>query len=544
MINNFKIILNAFRLFPDKQRRLLLPVVSLTVSNSISLFIPLISIQVIDSLKNSYQTNLHTVGKLFIVWSLSLLIIIILDYYQSIAFRKNGHRIVKQIYQRLINNLKYRDYLYYLKVNEKEEAENIKRNLEDILPLYSGIPFMLIRHVIVLFVTLIIMLVVNWRLMLSVSLVFPFYLISLNLYHNRLISQYWYHRKKDAAFLKNLIEFKQAAPTYIYLLSFNELVIQLMETIYDVFKQKLNLYITMNLRRSYSSALSSFIPVYVIFIAFIFISLNLATPGQIFGFWAMFSLSVASLGGITAQYSSLLKALTVYQKIQKDIEQSNPDSHHEIRLTTINSIKCDSLLFSYDDTNNKWISFPSFCINRGDRVQIQGSSGSGKTTLIRMIIGLLHPRHGEISINGFSRSEICDETFFEKVGFIEQNSIIYSGSLKENILVGRKFSHQKWYRSLEISGLEKYLSHPEYINTDIGESGIRLSGGERQRILLARALYHQPEWIFLDEPFNGIDTETKKLIEYMISNMNEELTLIVVSHEKVDGLRITSTIYL
>jgi ABC-type bacteriocin/lantibiotic exporter with double-glycine peptidase domain len=88
------------------------------------------------------------------------------------------------------------------------------------------------------------------------------------------------------------------------------------------------------------------------------------------------------------------------------------------------------------------------------------------------------------------------------------------------------------------------MSHPEYINADIGESGIRLSGGERQRILLARALYHQPEWIFLDEPFNGIDTDTQKHIEYMISNMDKEITLIVISHEKVQGLDITDTIYL
>jgi len=543
MINNFKIILNAFRHFPGNGRRLVLPVLSLALSNSISFIIPLISIQVIDSLKNSYETNLQSIGQLFIAWSFSLFVVIILDYYQSIAFRKNGHRIVKQIYQRLINNFKYRDYQYSLKVNEKEEAENMKRNLEDILPLYGGIPFMLIRHVIVLVVTMIIMLIINWKLMLSISLVFPFYLISLNLYHNRLITKYWHHRKKDAAFLKNLIEFKQAVPTYIYLLSFNDLVIRLMEIINDVFKQKLKLYITMNLRRSYTSALSSFIPVYVIFIAFVFISINLATPGQIFGFWALFSLSVASLGGITGQYSSLLKAVTVYQKIQTDIALSTSRSNHEIRIKTIKKVKCDSLLFSYN-TNDKWISFPSFCINRGDRIQIQGRSGSGKTTLIRMIFGLLQPYRGEISINGFSRFEICDETFFKKVGFIEQNGIIYSGSLKENILVGRKFSHQKWYRSLEISGLEKYLSHPKYINSNIGESGIRLSGGERQRILLARAFYHQPEWIFLDEPFNGIDAETKKHIEYMISNMDKEITLIVISHDKVEGLDITDTIYL
>lgn len=543
MINNFKIIINAFRLFPGNRRHLVLPVVSLTLSNSISFLIPLISIQVIDSLKNSYETNLQSIGQLFVAWSFSLLIVIILDYYQSIAFRKNGHRIVKQIYQRLIKNFKYREYKYYLKVNDKEEAENMKRNLEDILPLYGGIPFMLIRHGIVLVVTMIIMFIINWKLMLSISLVFPLYLISLNLYHNRLITQYWHHRKKDAAFLKNLIEFKQAAPTYIYILSFNDLVIRLMEIINELFKQKLKLYITMNLRRSYTGALSSFIPVYFIFIAYIFISLNLATPGQIFGFWALFSLSVSSLGGITGQYSSLLKAVTVYQKIQNEIEPSTSGSNHEIRIKTINSLKCDSLLFSYN-THNKWISFPSFCINRGDRMQIQGKSGSGKTTLIRMIFGLLQPCKGEISINGFSRFDICDESFFEKVGLIEQNGIIYSGSLKENILVGRKFSHQKWFRSLEISGLEKYLSHPENINADIGESGIRLSGGERQRILLARALYHQPEWIFLDEPFNGIDTETKKHIEYMISNMDKEITLIVVSHEKVEGLEITKTIYL
>ena len=122
---------------------------------------------------------------LFLVWILALMLVILFDYYQNISFRKYGYRAVRQIYVRLMRSLEQQDYQAYTIVNAKEIAEKIKRNLEDILPLYDGGPFVVIRHLLVAFVTLVAMLIINWKLMLAVSLVLPLYFISFILYQDR-----------------------------------------------------------------------------------------------------------------------------------------------------------------------------------------------------------------------------------------------------------------------------------------------------------------------------------------------------------------------
>ena len=544
MRENINLIISALSLLPGKRKHLGLPVLSLILSNMISFIIPLISIQIIDSIKDTADQSLDTLIYLFLGWVLALMFVIILDYYQNISFRKYGYRAVRQIYVRLMRNLEQQDYQAYAIVNAKEIAEKIKRNLEDILPLYDGVPFMVIRHLLVSLVTLIVMLIINWKLMLAVSLVLPFYFISLIFYHDRIKSQYWDYRDDDAAFLKKLIEFKQSVPTHKYFSSFRRAANRLIAVLNNVVRKQMDLYITLNRRRTYTKVLSSFVPVYLVFIAYIFIIKNEATPGQVFGFWALFSLSIASLGGLSAQYTGLLKALAVYQKIKSDLTLKKHIYKFNIRINSMSIIRSDPLVFSYTP-KSKRLYFPSFTIERGDRIQIEGKSGCGKTTLIRLIFGLIRPQKGDITINGLPRSDVRDVDFFRHVGYVEQNGILPSGSIIENVLLGRKFDRKLWRQSIKNSGLDLLINQGKYKCTEeIGEAGIQLSGGERQRILLARALYHQPTWIFLDEPFSGIDSETRQYLEEMISSMSREITMILISHEHIYDLQISGKICL
>jgi len=544
MRENINLIISALSLLPGKRKQLGLPVLSLILSNLISFIIPLISIRIIDSIKNTDDKSLDTLIYLFLGWILALMLVILLDYYQNISFRKYGYRAVRQIYVRLMRSLEQQDYQAYTIVNAKEIAEKIKRNLEDILPLYDGGPFVVIRHLIVAFVTLIVMLIINWKLMLAVSLVLPFYFISLILYHDHIKVQYWDYRNDDASFLKKLIEFKQTVSTYKYFSSFRRAANRLIADLNNVIRRQMDLYITLSRRRTYTKVLSSFVPVYLVFVAYIFIIKNQATPGQVFGFWALFSLSVASLGGLSAQYTGLLKALAVYQKIKSDLTLKKQIHKYNIRINSISIIRTGPLVFSYT-RKSKSLYFPPFIIKRGDRIQIQGKSGCGKTTLIRLIFGLISPQKGDITINGLPRSDVRDVDFFRHVGYVEQNGILPSGSIMDNVLLGRKFDSKLWHQSIKISGLDQLINQGKYnCSEEIGEAGIQLSGGERQRILLSRALYHQPTWIFLDEPFSGIDSETRQHLEKMISSMSKEITVILISHEHISSLQISGKICL
>ncbi len=519
-----------------------LPVLSLILSNLIAFVIPLISIRIIDSIKNADIKSVETLSYLFGGWIVALLLIIILDYHQSILFRKTGLHLVSQIYARFLENLKHQSYHVYAQENAKENAEKIKRNLEDISPLYSGVPFMMLRHIIVAVVTFIIMSLVNWKLMLAISFVLPLYMLSMNLFHNRIKSQYWSFRDRDAVHQKRLIEFKQASQIYKYIAGFS----QVSEYIWSVFRKVLQaqmaLFITLTRRRIFIKILSSFIPVYMIFVAYIYIVNDLATPGQIFGFWAFFSLSTTSLAGFSAQHTGLIKALAVYQRILPELLPLTNIKIGDVHINKILCIKSSPLVYSYNNDENR-LHFPAVRLKSGDKVWIKGQSGCGKTTFIRMILGLLQPSAGKIAINGICRSEINNLDFLHRIGYVEQNGILISGSIKENVLMGREYNENSWDRTVEISGLTQ-LIHRDENSIEIGEGGMQLSGGERQRILFARAIYHQPDWLFFDEPFTGIDLETKDHIKSMLSILNRKITLVLISHELIEGLEMTDIINL
>ena len=544
MIENIRLIVHAYQVTAVDKRKLFLPVLSLILSNLISFIIPLISIQVIDSIKNSANTGLRTLLYLFITWALAILSIIVLDYFQSTAFRVYGYHMVQRIFTSLISRSEKLPFSTYYRLNAKEEAEIMKRDLEDLQPLFSGVPFILVRHLMVAIITLIAMLIINMRLMMAISVVLPFYIISVFLFQQKIKKEYWIFRNFDASFLKKLIEFRQSVPVCKILSSTVMLKRHLFSDYADLLKTKLKLFVTLNRRRIFSQLLTSLIPVYLIFISYFFITEDFATPGQVFGFWTLFSISISSFGGLSGQYAGLLKALTVYQKIEEDLQSFRRNNRFHLGIDAIRVIRGESLCFSYrNDTNH--IRFPSFCIEQGDRIQIIGQSGSGKTTLLRLIFGLIHAQSGLLTVNGLYRSQIRDTEFFKRIGYVEQNGIICSGSIAENVLMGRHFDKSLWQQAVEITGLGEYILEKNIDYTaDIGESGIKLSGGERQRILLARALYHQPQWLFLDEPFTGIDSHLRQYVEQMIVRMNNGITFILISHEHISGIEFSGQIIL
>lgn len=235
-----------------------------------------------------------------------------------------------------------------------------------------------------------------------------------------------------------------------------------------------------------------------------------------------------SINKIVAGYNQIIfnnhAAEPIYNFLQQKVEQLED---HEINFHK--NISGTNLSFSYGD-KGKVLHDANFTITKGERIGFIGESGSGKSTLIDIIMGLLSPQTGTISIDGVVISEKNMRSWRRKIGYIPQTIFLFDGTVADNIVSGRIYDQEKIIESLKRSCMYDFLKTKDGINTWIGENGINLSGGQKQRIAIARALYGNPDILVLDEATSALDNATEATIMQEIYQENQDKTLLIIAH--------------
>ena len=171
-------------------------------------------------------------------------------------------------------------------------------------------------------------------------------------------------------------------------------------------------------------------------------------------------------------------------------------------------------------------------ICKGTCTAIVGESGSGKTTLMDIIIGLLHPQSGDVTIDGVPLAEVDPQWWHRQLGLVLQDSMLFSGSVVENVAIGDpQPDRDRVLRCLSMAAAEQFvMAMPEGVDTNVGERGAKLSGGQRQRLSLARALYGDPGLLCLDEATAALDSESERLILDAVSHIKQDRAVLLVTH--------------
>jgi len=197
------------------------------------------------------------------------------------------------------------------------------------------------------------------------------------------------------------------------------------------------------------------------------------------------------------------------------------------------SIELRSIRYRYPGTTRVVVDIDAFKVNRGDSLGIVGESGSGKSTLVDILLGILSPEAGAVSVNGNS---IADDprSWQDRVGYVPQHVYLLDTSIRRNVAFGLPndlISDVDVRRALRMANIETFVNElPKGLDTEVGERGVRLSGGQRQRLGIARALYGNPEVIVLDEATSALDSETEREIVESFREIASDHTLIVVAH--------------
>jgi len=259
------------------------------------------------------------------------------------------------------------------------------------------------------------------------------------------------------------------------------------------------------------------------------------SPGQYFTFlfYSFFIFNpLQELGNIILVYRESQVSLENFKTIiDKPIEEKpeRPKSLHKL-----DSFEFQNVTFKHLSANSPALKNINFKVHKGETIAFVGPSGSGKTTLVKLLVGLYQPGEGNIKYDEIDGREIDLDNLREQIGFVTQDTQLFAGTIKENLLfVKPSASDEQILDVLNKASCQKLLERADKgIDTMIGEGGVKVSGGEKQRLSIARALLRRPSLLVFDEATSSLDSITEGEITLTIKgiNKNEDIITIIIAH--------------
>ncbi|MBX7045859.1 MAG: ABC transporter ATP-binding protein/permease [Ignavibacteria bacterium] len=270
------------------------------------------------------------------------------------------------------------------------------------------------------------------------------------------------------------------------------------------------------------------------------VMLYLIFIGQI-SFGEFFSLFVYSffifgplqmMGDVINVYREAEVSLNNFEKIMNTPVEEKPKN--PVIIESIKTLEFDNVTFKHLTAKGNAITDISFETRLGKTIAFVGPSGAGKTTLVKLLVGLYRPQSGRILYNGIAENEVDLDHLRNQIGFVTQDTQLFSGTIKENLLfVNPNATDEEIYDVLKKAACEGLLARADKgIDTVIGEGGVKVSGGEKQRLSIARALLRKPTVMVFDEATSALDSLTEEEISRTIRNVssNSNHLTIMIAH--------------
>jgi ATP-binding cassette subfamily C protein len=243
---------------------------------------------------------------------------------------------------------------------------------------------------------------------------------------------------------------------------------------------------------------------------------------------------VALLGKVQKQYQKMTLSESAYWSMKRTIAEAQAEEE-ELRggeppvLAT--RLCMEGVCFAYDE--RRVLDDLSLEIPAGQLVTLIGPSGAGKTTVVDLLIGLIRPDAGRITLDGTPLDSMDIKQWRRSIGYVPQETLLLHESIAHNVSLGdRELSQADIEHALRAAGAWDFVSAlPEGMHSSVGERGGRLSGGQRQRIVIARALVRRPQLLILDEATSALDAESAEAVRQTLERLRGSLTILTITHE-------------
>ncbi|MFD0794616.1 ABC transporter ATP-binding protein [Mucilaginibacter litoreus] len=257
------------------------------------------------------------------------------------------------------------------------------------------------------------------------------------------------------------------------------------------------------------------------------------SPGQYFSFlfYSFFLFNpLQELGNVILSWREAEVSLANFKKILSTPIDKKPEK--PVLLEKVRKLTFSDVSFKHLTANRNALNHISFNTNTGETIAFVGPSGSGKTTLVKLLVGLYQPLQGNILYNDIPSNEIDLDQLRERIGFVTQDTQLFSGTIRENLLfVQPDATDEECMSVLQRAACQTLMARADKgLDTVIGEGGVKVSGGEKQRLSIARALLRKPDILVFDEATSSLDSITEEEITGTIrdvSVLHEHITILI-----------------
>lgn len=281
----------------------------------------------------------------------------------------------------------------------------------------------------------------------------------------------------------------------------------------------------------------------LLIISFIYLTITFfrTQPAQVLLIIAIFSRlwpRFTTLQSNLEQIGTLIPSFNTIMGLQKECKEEREGTTVSLRkadikpLVVAHSINCIDVSFRYSNQSVYALQDIHLHIPAKQMTAIVGRSGAGKSTLIDILMGLITPDKGQITIDGKGLTSEKVVALRKSLSYVPQDPFLFNASIRDNLQVVKKeASEGQLWEALEFAAADEFVRLlPDGIDTVIGDRGVRLSGGERQRLVIARAVLRKPTILILDEATSSLDSENEARIQRVLENLRGSMTVIVIAH--------------
>lgn len=506
----------------------------------IPMLIPLLIKYAIDGVINNHAlTTDEKVHHLTIAIGIALFIFVIvrppIEFIRQYLAQWTSNKILYDIRKKLYNHLQALSARFYA---NNQVGQVISRVINDVEQTKDFILTGLMNiwlDCITIIIALSIMFFLDVKLTLAALFIFPFYILTVYVFFGRL-RKLTRERSQALAEVQGFLHERVQGISVVksFAIEDNEA---------KNFDKKNTNFLTRALKHTrwnaYSFAAINTVtdigPIIVIGVgAYLAISGSI-TVGTLAAFVGYLELLFGPLRRLVASFTTLTQSFAsmdrVFQLIDEDYDIKNGVGAQPIKIKQ-GRIDIDHVSFQYNDNEAPILKDINLSIEKGETVAFVGMSGGGKSTLINLIPRFYDVTSGQILIDGHNIKDFLTGSLRNQIGLVQQDNILFSDTVKENILLGRPTAtDEEVVEAAKMANAHDFIMNlPQGYDTEVGERGVKLSGGQKQRLSIARIFLNNPPILILDEATSALDLESESIIQEALDVLSKDRTTLIVAH--------------
>jgi len=504
----------------------------LTLTSVITLILPLMvrnMINVVVVQKNEAALNSLTLD-LVVVILFQLVFAVVLNYILGFV----GNRITADFRIELFSHIHGLSLRFF---QNRRVGEIISRMTNDISVIQNAlvtIPVAVFRQTITLLGGMAIICYLNWKLTGLILLILPPLMLFARIFGKQLralSSQVQDRMAQAAVVLEEMVSSIKIVKSYVREPHEQKRFETGIETVFETEVKKLKI--------------SAFFGPFILFLTFLVsavlvwygghqVMAGTTTPGELAAFFLYAIIIAGPIGTFVRLYTQTQEALGAIRRVYEILDMApliTPPENPQTVGRLSGRIEFDRVTFGYKE-NMPVLHEVSFDIQPGEKVALVGPSGAGKSTLLQLLLRFFDVNSGGVRVDGHDLRQLDLPSFLNQVALVPQETLLFGGSIRENILYGKlDASESQLHQAARSANAYDFITgQEEGFETIVGEKGTKLSGGERQRLAIARAVLKDPRILLLDEATSSLDNQSETLIQEALDNLMEGRTTLIVAH--------------